>query len=343
MRIINLKLLYVSLALAAASPLHACCPCDELEPTSIKFPGIVHAAILRGDYLLCENDAGRLFAVDLKRCKTFDLGSAQAKRWRDGDVADGQALVIAEGRLLVLALNDGKTLHQVAIGNDPVWAFGFAGAGRAFVHRGRSLAILELATGKTLHNIELGDGGGPRSSAWQKVGNRLFVCGPATTLCVIDLPSGKLSDRFAVDSRPGIWDLHVEGSQVYCLGSRAAWAARHDHFTCFDMEMKKSFHFDLPRDLRSYGRLAGGAYGTVYLFDGNRIDRFTMSGDHCGSFTTPAARGVLAIWHQRALIAVKDEIRLQEIKESPVTPGKSQTANPKSQTNRQSSIANNSN
>src|SRR6516162_841865 len=201
MRIVNLNVLLLGSALAAgtASQLGACGPYCEPEPAAIKFPGIARASVLRGDYLLCANDA------------------------------DGHALLLDRGRLLAVALNDGKTVHEVSIGDDPVWAFGFAGTGRAFVHRGRSVAILELATRKTLHTIELGDGDTRRSPAWQKVGSRLFVPGPATTLCVIDLDSGKLCERFALDSRAGIAALHVEGSQVYCIGSASAWAARIDH------------------------------------------------------------------------------------------------------------------
>ena len=321
MRIVNLNVLLLGSALAAgtASQLGACGPYCEPEPAAIKFPGIARASVLRGDYLLCANDADRIIAVDLKRGKTFDLGSADAKRWHDADVADGHALLLDRGRLLAVALNDGKTVHEVSIGDDPVWAFGFAGTGRAFVHRGRSVAILELATRKTLHTIELGDGDTRRSPAWQKVGSRLFVPGPATTLCVIDLDSGKLCERFALDSRAGIAALHVEGSQVYCIGSVSTWAARIDHVTCFDLEMKKSFLFDLPREVRRSGRLASGGYGTVYLIDGNRLNRFTMAGEQCGSFTAPSPDAVLGVWHQRALIALKDEIRLLEIKETPVT------------------------
>jgi hypothetical protein len=320
MRIVNRKILLLGLALAAAAPpLDACGIYGAPEPAAIKFPGIARSAVLRGDYLLCVNDAGRIIAVDLKRGKTFDLGSADTRRWHDADVADGRALMLDRDRLLVVALNDGKTVHEVPIGDDPVWAFGFAGTGRAFIHRGRSVAIFELATRKTLHTIELGDVDGRRSAAWQKIGSRLFVPGPATSLCVIDLEAGKLCERFALDARAGISGLHVEGSQVYCIGSASSWAARIDHVTCFDLEMKKSFLFDLPREVRRAGRLASGAYGTVYLIDGNRLDRFTMAGEQCGTFTAPGAEPVLAVWHQRALIAAKDEIRLVEIKETPVT------------------------
>lgn len=322
MRIVNRRMLLLGLVLAVAvPPLDGCGVYGEPEPSAIKFPGFARASVLRGDYLLCVNDANHIVAVDLKRAKAFDLGLADTKRWHDGDVADDQALTLDKGRLLVIALNDGKTVHEVPIGDAPVWAFGFAGRGRAFVHRGRSVAILELATHKTLHTIELGEG--PylelrRSSAWQKVGSRLFVTGPATTLCVIDLEAGKLCERFPVDSRAGIAALHVEGSQVYCIGSASTWAARIDHMTCFDLEMKKSFLFDLPREVRRSGRLASGAYGTVYLIDGNRLARFTMAGDQCGAFTAPGPEPVLAVWHQHALIAAKNEIRLLQIKETPV-------------------------
>src|SRR5713226_8792254 len=128
MRLVKLQILMLALAFApAVSYLDACGPYPELEPTAVKFPGIAHTAVLRGDYLLCANDAHRIIAVDLKGGKTFDLGSAKARRWHDGDIADGQALLLEQDRLLVVALKDGKTVLDVAIGSDAVWAFGFAG------------------------------------------------------------------------------------------------------------------------------------------------------------------------------------------------------------------------
>jgi hypothetical protein len=313
------KFLLLGLTLAVvATPLCACGPYDDLEPTRIKFPGICQGGVIRGDYLLSANDANRIIAVDLKRSRTFDLGTAVAKRWYDGDVADGQALVIAKDRLQAIDLVTAKIVHDIPLGSEQVWCYGSAGQGKAFVHRGKSVAIVELATGKTLHTVQLGEIDGRRSAAWQIVGKRLFVAGPATTVCMIDLEAGKLMERFSVDSRAGVFALHVEGSQVYCLGSPFGWGARIDHITCVDLEMKRSRIFDLPREVGRSSRFASSPYGTAYLFQGNRIDRFTMAGDRCGTFTTPKDEPILGIWHHRALVAGKGEIRLLEINETPV-------------------------
>lgn len=320
MRIVTVKLLLLGLALAGlTSPLGACCGDD-----TIAFPGIAHSAVVRGDYLLCVNDANHIVVVDMKRARSFDLGKAENRRWNQGDVANGQALLLSRDKLQVIELQGAKMVHEVTLGADPVYAFGFTGKGRAFVHRGKTVAILELATGKTLHTIELGpdpDFRRPRfGTPWQKVGNRLFVPGPATTLCVIDLDSGKLHERYAVEARAGIFDMLVEGSQVYCLGSHGfSWAVHVDHMICFDMERKKSSLCNLPGEIFGIGRFASGPYGTAYLIDGNQINRFTMSGERCATFTVPGKAPVLGIWQHRAVTAAKGEIRLIDIDEKFVT------------------------
>ena len=322
MRIVKRTILLLGLALAvAAAPLDACGPYGDLDPNTIKFPGIAQFGRLRGNQLLCSNDAGRIIVVDLKRRKTFDLGKQDGKRWFDGDVADGQAMMLAGDRLQVVALNGGKLVREIVVGTDPVWSYGFAGKGRAFVHRGLSVSILELATGKTLHTLKLGDDDSRRrfSAAWQLVGSRLYLPGPATTLCVIDVETGKLENRFAVDSRAGISALHVFGNEVYCLGSPSGWGARIDHVTVLDLETKKTRSFDLPRVVRRNGQFANAPFGTVYLTTGDRIDRFTEVGEHLSTFTTPNKEAVLAVWNYRAVVAGKDRIRLIEIKETQVT------------------------
>jgi hypothetical protein len=227
--------------------------------------------------------------------------------------------MIEKDRLLVVGLTDGKPIHAVAIGGERTWAFGFAGKDRAFVHRGKSLAILELTTGKNLHTIQLGDDSWPRGAIpWQKVGNRLFIVGPATTLCVIDLEAGKLCDRISVEARASIQSLHVEGTSVFCIGNPFGWGARVDHLVSVDLESKTCRLVDLPREIRKFGRFANGPYGTMYLIEGNRIDRYTMAGSLCSSFKMPGGEAVLAVWQQHAIIGRVNEIRLEEIKETPV-------------------------
>jgi hypothetical protein len=231
--------------------------------------------------------------------------------------------MIAKDRLQTVALETGKTVHDVPIGGAQVYGFGFAAKGQAFVQRGKTLAIFDLKSGKTVHTIELGETDDIRRgwTPWQKVGDRLFIVGPATTLCVIDLDNGKLLDRFSIDARNGIASLHVEGSIAYCIGSSDqgfTWARPLDHLTCFDMERKKSHHIGLESSFRRFSRFGSGPYGTVYVSHQNRLERFTMSGDRCGTFTTPKGEEVLAVWRYRAVVAAKDEIRLLEIKETPV-------------------------
>jgi hypothetical protein len=329
MRHVSILSLVCGLALAAA-PLAACCPDDEClkalglwTPTAIKFPGNASAYHLRGDHLISVNDKDRVVIVDLKQGKSFDVGSAKGKRWHDGDIADGQVLVIAGDRLQAIALDTGKMVHDVAIGAGKVYGFGFAGKGQAFLQRGKTLDILELATGKTLHTIELGETDDIRRgwTPWQRVGNRLYIVGPATTLCVIDLDTGKLRDRFSIEARHGIAALHIEGSIAYCIGSSSevfTWGRPLNHLTAFDMERKKSHHVGIDSGFRNFSRLGSGPYGTVYVTHENRVERFTMGGDRCGTFATPSNEPVLAVWRDRAIVAGKDQIRLLEIKETPV-------------------------
>lgn len=323
MRIINRTMLMLGLALAGgAAPLSACPDetCFEFGQTTLKFPGKCHYGVLRGDHLLCLNDASRLIVVDLKHGKTLDLGSAEGKHWRDGDIADGQMLMRMGNKLHVHALKDGKRLHEFMLEGGPVHATGFAGKGRFFEHRGKNLTIREAATGKTLHTIDLGKQEDHlfASGAWQIVGKRLYVVGPATTLCAIDLDTGELLDRFSIDASAGIVSLRIEGSLVYCIGGNGFSWAPVNNLTCFDMESKKSLIIGLSRQVQRFGRLAGGPYGTAYLVNGNRLDRYTMHGESCGQFTTGAGETILAVWRNRAVVSVKDEIRLVEIKETPV-------------------------
>jgi hypothetical protein len=307
----------LSIALASITPaVNACCCDDDCFPTSIKFPKVPKSVIQRGDYLVTMHD--NRVVVDLKRGKTFDLGKVEASPWFYIDVADGQALFVNKDRLQVRTLENPKLLHDLPLGKSRVYSLGFVGKGRAFVHHGKTLDILELATGKTLHTIDFGsDDIRWGSNAWQKVGNRLFVAGPETSLCVIDLEAGKLADRFSINAGAGIASIHVEGSLVYCVGSPFSWVPNH-HLVCYDMEMKKPFFSDLSKGDRFFGRVAGGPYGTAYLFSGNKIERLTMMGERCGTFNIGEKETVLAVWRGRAVVAGVDEIRLVEIRETPV-------------------------
>jgi hypothetical protein len=322
MRIACLSLAFLGAALAGApAPINACGGYGDFDLDSIKLAIVPTYATLRGNHLLCVSQKGVLHAVDLRRGNSIELGKSNDRRWHDGDVADRQLLLIAKDRLQTISLIDGRTVHDLPIGNDRVWAFGFASKDRAFINRGKKVEIIELATGKSLHTVELGGDHLLRAVApWQKVGNRLFIAGPGTTLCVIDLEAGKLLDRFSVDARGGISQIQVEGSLVYCVGSPLAWGFRNDHLVCLDMESKKSHFVGLARDGREapVGRIASGPYGTAYLFSGDCVYRCSMSGDRSNAFKTPNGAQVLAIWNQRAVIATKDEIRFLDIKETPV-------------------------
>ena len=249
MRYVKLKLLVLGLALCGGgAALDACGPYGGyfVEQNSIKFPGVAHVGAVRGNHLLCQNDKDRIIVVDLKRRKTIDLGPTDSKRFLDGDVADGKALFLRNDRLQVVCLDACRTMQEVDVGKEPVWAFGFAGMDKAFIHRGKTFSIFCLRTGKALHTIALGDDNLRPCVAWQKVGNRVFVGGPATTICVIDVEAGKIVDRLPMEARTGIANFLVEGSQIYCLGSYFnAWAPRIDHVVCFDMAKRKSCLVDL--------------------------------------------------------------------------------------------------
>ncbi len=317
MRSASIRLAFLGLTLATLASALDACGDYNLKPDSIPFPGITAHAVLHGDHLVCVNDTQRQIVVDLKNGMSFDLGKHENGRWLETDVADGLALVRDKDRLRAVALMTGKIVHDIDLGKERVITTGFAGKGKAFVHRGRTLDVVELKTAKTLHTIQLGDSDMGRGGfAWQKVGNRLFVGGPETTICVIDLQAGKLHDRFSVDSSAGIGALHVEGSLVYCVGVPFSWVPN-SHLFCYDMESKKNFFSQVSRS-RFHGRIAGAPYGTAYICSGNTIERITMTGERCGTFTAPGTEPVLGVWRNRALVSVKDEIRLLEIKETPI-------------------------
>src|SRR2546421_710937 len=71
-----------------------------------------------------------------------------------------------------------------------------------------------------------------RSTAWQKVGDDLFIASPDGSVCRIDLTTGTLAERIQVESRAGVKEFRVAGDLIYCVGSASSWAARIDHLTC---------------------------------------------------------------------------------------------------------------
>jgi hypothetical protein len=316
MQLASLKNLLPAVALlAAVSPVRAC---GGLE--TMKFAGTVRHAVLRNDHLLCISDSNHMIVVDLNGQKSFDLGPSENWRW-DGDVADGQALLMTSDRLEVVALADGKILQKATVPGDPVRAFGFAGKGRAFVRQADKVTILDLATGTAVHTIDLGEEEWRRGpgTAWQKVDDRLFVVGPEGTLCVIDLATGKLSERIAVESRAGIQDFRVEGDLVYCVGSLLTWGARIDHLACVDLKTKKITEVELDRVAKRGARFAAGPHGTVYLVEGDRIDQFAAGRRTATCAPRLFGGNVLAVWNAQAITSAKDVLRLECLYETPVT------------------------
>lgn len=313
MRLLSLTLVF-GLALAAA-PLDAC----NLDP--IKTQGTLSLAVQRGLHLIGHTDDGKIIAVDLLMGKTFDLGKADGVRGWDADVANGKALLFAGESLRVVSLAARKTLHEIPIGKERVFAFGFAGDESVFVHRGKSLAIIDIASGKRLQTIALGDTDDLRRfAAWQKIGDRLFIAGPATTLCVIDLKARKLVDRFSVDARAGMGSIQVVGSKVFCLGSQYSWAFQLDHMVCLDMTTRKCTIIDLPNSIQRFGgaRLAAGSGDSVYVVQGNHFTRISVSGEHRGTFDVAADQHVVGVFLRHAVVAGKNDIRFVDIKEKPI-------------------------
>ena len=199
-------------------------------------------------------------------------------------------------------LENPKLLHDLPLAKSRVFSLGFVGKGRAFVHYGKTLDILELATGKTLHTIDFGsDEIRWGSNAWQKVGNRLFVAGPETSLCVIDLDTGKLADRFSINAGAGIASIHVEGSLVYCVGSPFSWVPNHN-LVCYDMEMKKPFFSDLSKGDAFRPRRRRTIWNGVPVH-GNKIERLTMMANAAARLTSAKrnrARGLRGrSWRER--------------------------------------------
>jgi len=316
MRFLGTNLLLALMLASTSSTLNACCGSDM-----IPFPGVVRTAVPRNNHLVCTNEQNHLVVVDLAGCRSFDMGAVDGRRGT-GDVANGQALFLSGDRLQVIELVSRKTVHEVEVGGQSVYDFGFAGKGQAFLHCGNSLTIVDLATSETLHTIELGEAPGRRSSAsaWQKVGDLLFVVGGDSKLCVIDLTTGTLRERFHVESRAGIGALHVEGDMVYCLGSPFSWGATIDHLTCFNLKSKKSTLCELERIARRGSRLAGGPNGTAYLIDSRQIDHFDLFGKRSGTFTPVLGEGVQlhAVWNNQAVVGMKGLIVFQDINEKPV-------------------------
>jgi hypothetical protein len=315
MRMLSLKMLVLGLALAGvASPLDAC------GPDMIEFPGSIELACQRNNHVFCVNDKNHLVVVDLLSSLSFDLGPVGNRRC-DGDVVGDRALVLTNESLQAVDLASGKTIHEVAVSRG-VKAFGFAGKDQAFLHDSRTVRIVDLTTSETLNTIDLGEvqDRRSRSSAWQKVGDRLFVVGPDNTLCGIDLKSGKLSEKIAVESRAGIQDFRIEGAMVYCIGSPNAWGAVIDHITCVNLKTKKITESELGRVARGSCRLAGGSNGAAFLIDGKQIERFDQ-GKRAVTFAPKLGDGVqlLGVWQNQAIVGMKGLILFLDVVETPLT------------------------
>jgi hypothetical protein len=307
-------LLLAVAVLGAVSPV-AACGCGM-----IKIPGTIVHSVPRDNHILCLNDQDHILVLDLVFTQCFDLGPAEGRRW-DGDVADGQALLLSGNCLHVVDLVGGRTAHEVAVG-DGIRAYGFAGKGRAFLHYGLTVAVVDLTTGETLNTIGLSEDGWSRArpSPWQKVGDRLFVVGPNGTLCVVDLAAGKLTDKFQVESRAGVANLCVSGDMAYCIGSPFSWGATIDHLTCINLKTKRITECELPRTASRNNRLAPGPNGTVYLTDRNEVDRYDRSGPRVGTWVPKLGEGVqlLAVWELDGVVAMKGVVMFLPVTETAV-------------------------
>ena len=318
MRLAKYSIITLGLILlgATASPRGLACGDDDVR--TIKIPGTPYYGRLHGDLFLCVCDKDRLLAVDLKREKVTELGSAR-KRWYDGDVRDGRLLMIEQDKIREVALDAGKTLREITLADPQVRAFGFAGKDRVFVHRGNAVEILDLDSAKVVHRIELAKEGWTHAATpWQRIGHRLITPGPATTLCIIDLDAGTLVERFSVDARNGITNLYVEGGVAFCSGSPFAWGARTDHITSVDLETGKNRIVDVQAQTRGAIRFARGPFGNVYLMSQKRIDRVNVEGELLASVNVDPNQQPLGIWRQKLLVAGKNEIRLVDITETRV-------------------------
>src|SRR5262245_59261378 len=113
--------------IAMTPTIDACCG-DDCLPSTIKFPNVQQYSIQRGDYLVFISDHRSV--VDLKTGKIFNLGKVEG-RWFDIDVADGQALLLKQNRLQVVALDSNKVVHDVDAGKERVYSLGFVGKDKA--------------------------------------------------------------------------------------------------------------------------------------------------------------------------------------------------------------------
>ena len=319
--------------IGTAADLWSCC-CDPsifMAPLPIKFPGVAEHGIVRNNHFITVNEEGRLFVVKLQynlACdktslgqQVFDLGPVGNIRLANSDVADGRVLLMTADHLIVRDLASGKTLHTIPTPK-PLFAAGFVASDQVFAHLGDKVVLIELATGKTLRTIELTKEPKEKwvrypGESWQKFGDRIFVVGPNRTIYAIHPNTGTVRDSYQIDARTGIADFRVWGNQIFCFGSQSTWAVT-DYLVCFNMSTQKTTTCELSSFARRGNCLASCPIDGVYMVNGKQIDHFDRTGQRVGTYKPEKPLAMVGVWQNYVLLADKDVIRFQEIRETPV-------------------------
>jgi hypothetical protein len=316
-------------ALAAVGAADDAKPEEKLD--SVALPGAVARGVVSGDDFYAVTAAGRLIDVDLKGRKVKEFDKLDAKLAPYLDVADGKAVVAADGRVLMLDLSNGKTLHSAEFKGD-VRGLGFAGGDKAFVIDGPAVTVLDLASGEAVRTIELAKkvkdepvGRAARRGeviSFQKVDKTLYVLDFfGERLSVVDLDAGKVTDEV----RTPYWSsgLRVVGDKVFLAGVNLGYGVNSPQFGVMDLKTKE--YKEIKVKAKGLQRIPDGAFDQLALFAGDSDDVVLPSGDsvleYAGEgFLTARARlpkdnpgRLVGVWQGMALTADKDTLVLTEM------------------------------
>jgi hypothetical protein len=314
-------------ALAAVGGADDAKPDDKTD--SISLPGPVARGVVNGDHFYAVT-AGRLIDVDLKARKVKEFDGIDAKLAPHLDVADGKALVAADGRVSTLDLSTGKTLHSAEFKGD-VRGLGFAGDDKAFVVGGAAVTVVDLASGETMRTIDLvkkdKDGDSPKRKgdrgnviSFQKVDKTLYVLDFfAERLSVVDLDAGKVADEIHTP----YWSsgVRVVGDKAFLAGVNLSYGINSPQFGYIDLKTKKYTAISEKR-FKAEERIPDGAFDQLTLFSGELGDvvlpwgNAVLEYDAEGILTARArlpkdAPGrLVGVWQGMALTAGKDTLVL---------------------------------
>jgi hypothetical protein len=323
------RILKLSLPLAMLGALVAVGGADDAAATpknAVALPAPVTAGVVRDDHFFAVAD-GRILDVDLKQKKAKTCDGPDAKLLPFIDVADGKACVASQGKLFVVDLASGKTLHSAEF-SGAVRGLGFLDADRVFAIDGFTVKVVDVTAGKTVQTIEIAKEnpeGRKRSQGaagimgFQRVGTRLYVIDNSgyysSRVSVVDLDNGKVLDQMNYS----FWcsGLQVVGDRVYLRGVNLSYGINAPTFEFIDLKTKKTTALKdgavrerVPDEKLDQETVCCAADGSIALAWGDSVLQYDSDAKFLGKTQVKDCGRLLGVWNDQALTAGKESLVL---------------------------------